>query len=309
MRKVIVAEQTARYVGYFAKDPTGEAVSDWVVSVVVPTVNSAGTLRACLESVRAQRLPEGRIELIVVDGGSSDASVEISQEYADQVHHYTPEDRGFFTAPNQRNLGASFARGKYIYYVDADMVMIDGLLAECVSLCEEGDAGAVIVFEESFGSTFWANVKRIERDCYRGNDLVEAPRFVRADLWVELGGLDTSIGGGGDDWDLHIRLRDRGVRVDRAKLSVLHNEGALTLHRLARKRFLYAKELLKFLGRHGLGTTARHYSPFSRGYLRAMIRNRVGWKFVTGLVVMRAVEYGAGGLGIVYGTLVRRFNG
>ena len=267
------------------------------------------TLSACLESVKHQELKRGRVELIVVDAGSTDDSTIIAEGFADQVHRFTPTDEEgtFFTAPHQRNLGASTARGRYIYYVDADMILSEGLLAECVMLCEEKGAQAVIVFEQSFGSTFWARVKQVERACYRGNDLVEAPRFVDAGVWRVLGGLDTSIGGGGDDWDLHIRLRDAGVVIARAETVVLHDEGALTLGRLARKRFLYAKELLRFVNRHGLHTTARHYSPFSRGYARAMVRNRIAVRYATGLVVMRSVEYGAGALGIIVGMAKRRF--
>jgi len=297
-------------------DARGSQVSDspqdpWVVSVVVPTRNSSMTLTACLESVIHQELQHGRVELIVVDGGSTDDSITIAERFADQVHRFTPTDQEgtFFTAPHQRNLGASTARGQYIYYVDADMILSKGLLAECVMLCEDKGAQAVIVFEQSFGSTFWARVKQVERDCYRGNDLVEAPRFVDAGVWRALGGLDTSIAGGGDDWDLHIRLRDAGMVIARAETTVLHDEGALTLGRLARKRFLYAKELLQFVGRHGLHTTARHYSPFSRGYARSMVRNRVAVRYAAGLMVMRSVEYGAGALGIIDGMAKRQFRG
>ena len=276
------------------------------VSGVVPTRNSAKTLRACLESVEQQVLRQGSVELIVVDGGSSDATLDIAGVFADAVLQYVPPaEKYVFTAPHQRNLGAAVARGAFIYYVDADMVLPEGLLAECVDLCLIGGAGAVIIPEESFGETFWATVKRWERSCYVGNDLVEAPRFVNSAVWRELGGLDSTVGGGGDDWDLHIRLKAAGVRVVRAQRQVMHNEGALTLGSLARKRFMYGKEVFKFVGKHGFGTATRYYTPFSRGYGRVIFSGKMPLGFVAGLVVMRAVEYGAGLLGIGWAVVSR----
>jgi glycosyltransferase involved in cell wall biosynthesis len=277
------------------------------VSVVVPIYNSAATLDACLASVAGQEVAGG-VELIVVDGGSHDESLAIARRHTTHVHVISPDRSAprVFGAPVQRNHGASLASGRYIYYVDADMLLPPGLLDDCVRLCESDSYGALIVPEQSFGRGFWADVKARERDCYQGNDLVEAPRFLRTDIWRRLGGLDTQVGGGGDDWDLHIRLRGEGVPIGRTHLVVMHDEGALSLKRLVRKRFLYGTEVHRFILRHGAGRAVAHFSPFSRGYGRLLWRLRRRPRLAMGLVAMRAVEYGAGGAGMLVGIWRRK---
>ena len=62
-----------------------------LVSVVVPTRNSARTIERCLRSIRAQSHPE--VELIVVDNDSDDATPELAVGIADLVLHAGPERR------------------------------------------------------------------------------------------------------------------------------------------------------------------------------------------------------------------------
>jgi GT2 family glycosyltransferase len=204
-----------------------------------------------------------------------------------------------FSAPAQRNAGAAHATGDYIYYVDADMILPPSLIAECVDLLQDHLADAVIVPERSFGIGYWARIKAFERSFYSGDDLVEAPRFVRADVWRSLGGLDISVGGN-DDWDFHIRLRAGGYRVVRARQEVLHNEGRVTLRRLARKRYIYGRYSYAFLRKHGMSRALAHYNPLRR-YLSNKTRLATHPLDTVALAVMRTVEYGAGAAGMLVG--------
>jgi GT2 family glycosyltransferase len=193
------------------------------------------------------------------------------------------------------------AQGDYIYYLDVDMVLPPTLVQECVSAARESDLAAVIVPERSFGLGFWAQAKAIERACYAGDDLVEAPRFVRRDVWQTLGGLDTNIGGGGDDWDLNIRLRRNGYSVGRVHTEVFHNEGRLTLSRLVRKRYLYGREIPSFIKRHGISRSFQQFNPMRRSYFRNRRLFLNDPAHALGFFIMRGAEYAAGGLGLVTG--------
>ena len=274
------------------------------VSVVVPTYNSERFVEACLGSVCAQTFRQ--IELIVVDGFSSDGTVERAREFTDRIYTYGPRQRKrrVFGAPRQRNYGASLASGSFIYYVDVDMVLPPTLIQECVEAATQSDWQALIVPERSFGLGFWAKAKEIERACYQGDDLVEAPRFVRRDAWEALGGLDANIGGGGDDWDLHIRLRQAGFSVGRVRQEILHNEGRLTLTRLVKKRYLYGQQIPSFIRRHGMSRSFHQYNPLRRGYFRNRSLFLKDPAHALGFVVMRTAEYAAGGIGLTVG-LVR----
>lgn len=277
-----------------------------VVSIVVPTYNSERFVKACLGSIRSQTFDH--IELIVVDGFSVDRTVDLARPFTDRVYRYGPDQskRRVFGAPQQRNYGASLARGDYVYYLDVDMILPPRLIEECVNTARESDLDALIIPEHSFGLGFWAKAKEIERACYSGDDLVEAPRFVKRDVWHALGGLDTKIGGGGDDWDLHIRMRRAGFSVGRIRQEVLHNEGALTLTRLMKKRYLYGREIPSFIKRYGIGRSVQQYNPLRSGYFRNRGLFVKDPAHALGFIVMRTAEYLAGGVGLVVGLLPKQ---
>lgn len=52
------------------------------ISIAIPTYNEEANINACLESIRSQNYPEDKIEIFVIDGGSTDKTIEIAQQYA-----------------------------------------------------------------------------------------------------------------------------------------------------------------------------------------------------------------------------------
>lgn len=92
------------------------AVASTDISVIVPTLNEEEYLPRCLKSLMKQTY-DGQFEILVVDGGSKDRTVEIARNYAD----------GVMTVPRApvgaaRNLGARKASGDILAFIDADTV-------------------------------------------------------------------------------------------------------------------------------------------------------------------------------------------
>jgi glycosyltransferase involved in cell wall biosynthesis len=138
-----------------------------LVSVIVPTKNSAETLYACLISIKNQSYKN--IELIVVDNFSTDATPEIAKKYADIFLQIGPERSA------QRNYGVENAKGELIAIIDSDMVLSEKVTEECVGLYfNNKGVGGIIVPEESFGVGFWAQCKKLERSYYVGVSWMEA---------------------------------------------------------------------------------------------------------------------------------------
>ena len=103
-----------------------------VISVIVPVYNAERTLEDTLLSLRNQSY--GALEIIVVDDGSTDRSLEIARKYADNV--LIQEHKG---AGSARNYGAKNALGDILVFTDADCVLLP-IWVEKISLnlLEEG---------------------------------------------------------------------------------------------------------------------------------------------------------------------------
>ncbi len=270
-----------------------------IVSIIIPTLNSAKFLEDCLESVKNQSYKN--IEIIIVDNYSSDNTKEISDKYGARFFVAGPDQtkERIFGAPFQRNFGFRKAKGKYVYYLDVDMELPKNLIKECVGIMSANKkCRAIIIAEESFGIGFWARCKWLERRIYWGDDLVEAPRFFNKKILKNMGYLDDTVGA--DDWDLTLRLRQDGQLILRTKNFIRHNEGALTLSKVIKKRFLYGKDVFKFKEKHGTKKFYIYFSPFRKSYLKNIPFLMRHPKLFGGMVFMKICEYSGGGAGIIY---------
>ncbi len=114
------------------------------VSVIMPVYNAAEFLPQCLDSVAGQTLAD--IEIICVDDGSSDNSVEILQRYADNDSRFI-----ILTQPNKgagaaRNYGMAVAKGKYLSFLDSDDFFEADMLETAYNRAEKHSA-QITVFE------------------------------------------------------------------------------------------------------------------------------------------------------------------
>ena len=101
-----------------------------IVSVIMPVYNGETYLRQCLDSVVNQTLKE--IEIICVDDGSSDRSVEILKEYAAKDERVMVLQQANAGAGAARNNGLSKASGKYLSFLDSDDFFETDMLEKAV---------------------------------------------------------------------------------------------------------------------------------------------------------------------------------
>jgi rhamnosyltransferase len=91
------------------------------VSVVVPTLNAGPHLEELLEKLSAQRVSFGH-EVLVIDSGSTDGTVELARRYGASVHRIPRDEFGHGAT---RNLGVSLASGEYVAFIVQDAVPLD----------------------------------------------------------------------------------------------------------------------------------------------------------------------------------------
>ena len=101
-------------------------------SIIIPVYNTVEYLRECLDSVLNQTQKE--IEIILVDDGSDDGSLEICREYADRYPFITLLQQNHLYQGTARNRGLEIAAGKYVYFMDSDDWITPQLLEKCYAV-------------------------------------------------------------------------------------------------------------------------------------------------------------------------------
>lgn len=110
----------------FLENLQAEEAAAVTVSVIIPIYNAAAHLPACLDSLLAQKLE--RFEIICVNDGSSDNSLEVLKRYAAKHSHIVIIDQQNTGSAGARNAGLKRARGEYIAFMDADDTISDNYL-------------------------------------------------------------------------------------------------------------------------------------------------------------------------------------
>ena len=112
------------------------------VSVIIPVYNTELYLRQCLDSVVNQTLRD--IEIICVDDGSTDGSMEILREYQAKDDRIKILSQEKSNAGSARNLGLSIAEGEYLSFLDSDDFFELTMLEHMFACAKSGNADIVI---------------------------------------------------------------------------------------------------------------------------------------------------------------------
>ncbi|MBI4845873.1 MAG: glycosyltransferase [Candidatus Omnitrophica bacterium] len=213
-----------------------------MVSVVITTKNEEKHIETCLKSIKAQSFAAEEIEIIVVDNGSTDATKEISRRFTDNVFDFGPERSA------QRNFGIGKARGKYVLYLDADMIVSQGVIKECVKKCEKDNCVALYIPEKIIGEGFWIKVRNFERSFYNAT-VIDCVRFLKREAFLKCGGFDENLTGP-EDWDFDRRISALGKTAIITDV-ICHDEGNFGLKKYLRKKQYYSKTFEKYAEKWG----------------------------------------------------------
>lgn len=112
------------------------------LSIVIPVYNLENYIAQTLDSCLCQDIPQSEYEIVCIDDGSKDGSVEILNRYAREhsnVVVYAKENGGVSSA---RNKGIELARGKFIWFVDGDDLVASNILGAALSFAEAENVDA-----------------------------------------------------------------------------------------------------------------------------------------------------------------------
>jgi glycosyltransferase involved in cell wall biosynthesis len=181
-----------------------------LVSIITPSFNQAPFLETTIQSVLAQTHPE--IEYIIIDGGSTDGSVDIIKRYADagKLAYWVSEpDQGQTEAINK---GFARAKGEVLAWLNSDDTLEPQAAAEAVAYLREhpevgmvyGDANFINAQGDVIGKF---PARQTDYDLLRQGyvHVSQQASFFRANLWRQVGPLDPSFYFA-MDYDLWVRL-------------------------------------------------------------------------------------------------------
>jgi GT2 family glycosyltransferase len=220
------------------------------VSVVIVSWNGRQHLEHCLPAVAAQQ--DVSFEIVVVDNGSSDGTVDYVRERFPDVRVVpVPENRGFAAG---NNLGARHARGRYLAFLNNDTIADPGWLRALLDGVDQAAGFALttarivymhdpaVIDSAGDGMLRWGGAfKRLHgAPAHLATDSREvfgvcgAACLMPKTVFDELGGFDEAFFASHEDVDLSYRARLRGYRCRYVAGAIVRHHGSATLGRVTR---------------------------------------------------------------------------
>jgi glycosyltransferase involved in cell wall biosynthesis len=207
------------------------------ISVVTPSFNQAAYIERTIRSVLSQDI-DG-LEYLIVDGGSTDGTLEIVQRYGPHLRWWSAPDGGLADAVNR---GFAATTGAVLGWLNSDDVYAPGAARAALDFLDEhpdidvvyGQADHVDAndgFVEHYPTEAW-NARRLAEVCF----ISQPAAFIRRRVVERHGGLDTAFRYS-TDYDFWLRLAGEGARFAYLpKLLAdtrLHPQAATLAHRVA----------------------------------------------------------------------------
>ncbi len=185
------------------------------VALVTPSYQQGAFIRATIDSVLGQAYP--KLRYVVMDGGSTDETLDILASYGDRLDWWSGRDRGQADAINK-----GFARvdGEIMGWVNSDDLLLPGTLAHVARFFRDHPEidlvyGHRIIIDERGQEVGRWVLPRHDPAALALTDYVpQETMFWRAALWNALGPLDTGFHYA-MDWDLLLRAQRAGFRFRR----------------------------------------------------------------------------------------------
>jgi len=293
-----------------------------LVSVIIPAYNAEKTIQQTIESVLKQTLTD--FELIAIDDGSQDATLEIVHSIRDpRIKAFSFSNAG---SNPSRNRGLKIAAGEFIAFLDADDLWLPDKLELQLKALQENPQIAVAYswtdfIDESGQFLYRGMYSTATGDVYKklllGNFLESGSNpLIRKQALIEVGGFDESLFAC-QDTDLYLRLAARYRFISVEKVQILYRRSsdsvssnvvtlASSWSQVLERAFNEAPESVQYLRRDSLsnlykgltfkaldGTPQRKNGllaiQFAWNAVRtdaAMLKRRIIWKVILKILIV-----------------------
>jgi cellulose synthase/poly-beta-1,6-N-acetylglucosamine synthase-like glycosyltransferase len=237
-----------------ARSGTGARTASPSVAVIVPCWNEAATISATCDSLLALEYPQEKLEIILVDDGSTDATPATMARFAghSQVRILRKENGGKHTA---LNAGIAMTQAEFIGCLDADSFVEPDTLLEVIPSFDNPNVAAVTSAmsahkpgnylqhmqnaEYLFGITFRHAVA-----CVNGLYVTPGPfSFYRREVVEELGGF--RYGHQTEDMEMALRIQQAGYAIENAPRARVYTKTPSTIPGLIKQRTRWTSGFLR----------------------------------------------------------------
>lgn len=218
------------------------------ISVIIPALNEERMIGRCLESLTKLDFARERFEVILVDNGSRDKTLEIAKSFNNRMNVRILQVKGVRISA-LRNTGARAALGDIVAFLDADCLALSDWLDRILALAPADGAGVLgahyLLPEDS---TWVGRTWHVYQEAPKSGEVSHIPAgdlIMRREDFLQLGGFDETIQTN-EDYELCERARAAGMKV-RAfpEIGVVHLGTAQSLKVFFRKQAWHGTHVIK----------------------------------------------------------------
>ncbi len=244
-----------------------------LVSAIVAMRNEEAFIEKCLNSLAEQDYPVELLEILVVDGRSTDRSREIVSAMQENMPNLRLLDNEKRISPVAFNIGIREARGEVLTIISAHSYLASDYVSRCVEYLAKTDADCVGGPIETIGETDTARAIALAMSSpfgvgdalfrYSGREqYVDTLAFgaYRRDVFQRVGLFDEELVGSEDD-EFNYRLRSQGGKLFLTPAIRSFYYGRSSLRALCRQYFSYGRGKVRVMRRHPGQVRLRHFIP------------------------------------------------
>lgn len=220
-------------------------------TVIIPAKNEEKNIQACLQSISNIDYPADKYEVLLIDNGSTDRTVEIAESFG-AIVSIQPE----LTISGLRNFGATFAKGKILAFLDADCT-VDRDWLKAASLYLDNHevvsfgSPAILPPNATWVQRAWFNVREKKSQVVEVGWHESANVFVLKEAFHSVGGFDKSLVTC-EDYDLSFRLGSLGKQLSDSRILAIHHREPATIKEFFRKESWRGKSNISGIFKHGI---------------------------------------------------------
>ena len=233
-------------------------------SILLPVKNEENVIGSLLNAFSNLNYPEDKREIIVIEDGSTDRTLDVCRDYARNHAGFTVvHGESSLGKPSALNLGLSYAKGDIIAVFDADSIPDSSVLTKASAYFRDTNIGAIqgktlsknptknmLTRFASYEETVWCEVY------LRGKDLLNlfvhlkgSCEFIRRDILLSVRGFDVNMLC--EDMELSARLLDNGYNIRYASDVVVLQESPSSLKSLFRQRTRWLRGTMEVAFKYG----------------------------------------------------------